>query len=245
MGNSTKSTSVGCIVPARNEAGHLREVINHVLSLSAINQIVIVEGHSNDDTYEVALQIAKKHPSIIRVVKQTGKGKFNAVLEGSRICKSDFLLIWDADGTISSKDSRRIIESAITSGAAATGNRLLGNMQKGSMRFANKIGNWLFALLWSGLLFRSPIDLLCGTKIFPRVVFDSLPAKLVQIDPYGDFALLANAKYLNIPIHSITVDYDARKYGKTNIKRWSGGVRLLIATAQISIWIINGRFLKK
>jgi hypothetical protein len=154
-------------------------------------------------------------------------------------------LIWDADGTISSKDSRRIIESAITSGAAATGNRLLGNMQKGSMRFANKIGNWLFALLWSGLLFRSPIDLLCGTKIFPRVVFDSLPAKLVQIDPYGDFALLANAKYLNIPIHSITVDYDARKYGKTNIKRWSGGVRLLIATAQISIWIINGRFLKK
>jgi len=28
-------------------------------------------------------------------------------------------------------------------------------------------------------------------------------------------------------VKSIKVDYSARKYGKTNIKRWSGGFQLL------------------
>jgi glycosyltransferase involved in cell wall biosynthesis len=235
MKNPT-NTSVGCIVPARNEAGHLNQVVDHIRSIPVINEIVIIEGGSSDNTFEVALKIAENFPKVVRVMKQTGKGKFNAVMEGSQICKSDFLLIWDADGTISSKDSERIIEHAIVNRAAATGNRLLGKMEKGSMQFANKIGNWLFALLWSLILRRKPMDLLCGTKIFPRVVFDSLPDKLLHVDPYGDFALLANAKYLSIPIHSIVVDYDARKYGTTNIKRWSGGVKLLLATVQITIW---------
>jgi len=243
--NNSSLLSVGCIVPAQNEAGHLPQVINHILSISKITEIVVVEGLSKDNTFEVALDVAAEHPEIIRVIKQTGRGKFNAVMEGSKICKSDFLVIWDADGTISSLDSEKIITKALSSNSAATGNRLLGKMEKGSMQFANKIGNWLFALAWVLILQRKPMDLLCGTKIFPRIVFDSLPTKLIEADPYGDFALLANAKFLGINIHSVVVNYDARRYGKTNIRRWSGGIKLLIATLHISIWLFRRSSLKK
>jgi len=231
--------SVGCIVPARNEAGHLITVIDHILQIPQINEIVIVEGGSTDNTLEVASQIAASNTSKIRVTTQTGTGKFNAVLEGSKICKSDFLVIWDADGTISAADSVRIILTALESNSAATGNRLRGHMEKGSMRFANKIGNWFFAILWIPILKMKPIDLLCGTKIFPREVFEELPSHLIKVDPYGDFALLAGAKSVGLKISSVTVDYDARKYGQTNIRRWSGGLMLLLTTLRIVFWFLG------
>ena len=143
------------------------------------------------------------------------------------------ILIWDADGTVSVEDTQGIIEFAQKNRVAATGNRLLGKMEKGAMRIANKVGNWAFAIVWIPLLKRRPIDLLCGTKIFPREVFDTLPKILIDSDPYGDFALISHCKKLGIQLESITVDYRKREYGQTNINRWSGGIQLLGATLHI------------
>ena len=48
------SRRLSCVIPARNESGHLREVVGHVLSLPEIQDIILVEGGSIDDTFEVA-----------------------------------------------------------------------------------------------------------------------------------------------------------------------------------------------
>ena len=233
MFSSTGTASVTCIVPARNEAGYLVELVDLILGLDLLDEVIICEGGSQDNTWEVAQQIEKKNPKHVKALKQSGKGLCNAVVEASRVATSDLILIWNADGTVPVEDTRKIIELAQQSRTGVTGNRLLGKMEKGAMRFANKIGNWAFAIAWVPLLRRKPIDLLCGTKIFPREVFDTLPQSLINLDPYGDFALIAHANTLGIPLQSITVNYRNRVYGESNIKRWSGGVQLLKTTIQI------------
>jgi glycosyltransferase involved in cell wall biosynthesis len=230
---------ISCIVPARNESGHLWELVEHIQSLPEISEIVIVEGGSSDDTWTVAQEIEKNSGGFVRSIQQTGNGKFNAVLDGSRICTATLAIIWDADGTVSQTDTKKILEKSLETQSPVIGNRLLGHIHKDSMRPANWIGNWVFAILWSPLLMTYPRDMLCGTKIFPIYIFNELPEWLKSIDPYGDFALVAFAKSKGLKIHSIPVDYYPRTYGSTNINRWSGGIRLLVTTLRIYIWALR------
>jgi len=219
--------SITCLVPARNEGGHLAHVIAQVQSVPQISKIIIIEGGSSDDTRGEAEKIVSQSEGQVTLLIQTGKGKFNAVLEGATNCTTDFILIWDADGTVPLSDTQEIVRIAIDQNVGVMGNRLKGKMEKGSMQFANWIANWGFALIWSPYLKWQAIDTLCGTKIFPRKVFENLSPKIREIDPYGDFTLIASAIQNNIPIISKPVDYYKRQYGKTNIKRWSGGILLL------------------
>jgi len=219
--------SISCIVPARNEAGHLADVIGQVMLVSQITKIFIVEGGSTDHTQVEAARLAESSGGHIELVVQTGTGKFNAVLEGAARCSSDFILIWDADGTVSLSDTQKIVKVALERGVGVIGNRLKGKMEKGSMQYANYFANWAFALLWAPYTNGKPIDLLCGTKIFPKEIFTNLPHKVRDVDPYGDFTLVASAALKKIEVISIPVDYYKRRYGATNIKRWRGGIQLL------------------
>lgn len=234
--------TLSCIVPARNEAGHLNEVLDHVLSVPEITQVIIVEGGSSDNTWEVADNYAKKLPGKIFLYRQDKRGKFNAVLTGAKFATGDHIVIWDADGTVPIEDSRKVISSAMSSGQAAMGNRLLGRIEPGAMQFANYLGNWAFAISWAPLLGFKPKDLLCGTKIFPRAVFTEMPQWLADIDPYGDFALISHSRSMGIKIESITVNYNARTYGETNINRWRGGMQLLKTTIAIYLSLVTRKF---
>ena len=224
------TTQISCVVPARNEGGHLQELMKKIMSLDEISDIVIIEGGSSDDTWEVAKSLATIDPSRVSAIQQTGRGKFNAVLDGAKLCQQNLVLIWDADGTVPVTNTLRIIETALSNNCAVIGNRLVGSMEIGAMRRANKIGNWIFAYLWAPILNGKPVDLLCGTKLVPKEVFLSIPESLLHADPYGDFALIANNLRLNYPLKSIPVDYTSRRYGVTNIHRWSGGLKLLWVT---------------
>ena len=223
---------ISCIVPARNEAGHLRQVLSQIMQISEINEIVIVEGGSSDNTYMVALELMKENLEQIKVLKQTGKGKFNAVLIGSAECKNGLILIWDADGTVTLESTKRVISRALSTNGPVIGDRLKGNMERGSMRAANFVANWLFAVFWSPLLHGQVCDLLCGTKIFPKSTFEKIPELLKRSDPYGDFALLTTARLQKLWIENVPVSYMKRQYGTTNIKRWSGGLSLLRVSFQ-------------
>lgn len=212
-----------CVVPARNEAGHLEQLVNSILSVEEITQVVIVEGGSTDNTYEIAEKLSKLNPGRLSCIKQTGKGKFNAVLEGASIHKTEFTMIWDADGTVPVESSKRIISQAFSKNGFSMGDRLRGEIEPGAMQFANKIGNWFFALAWAPINRIKPTDVFCGTKVAPSSVFANVPRKFIVADPYGDIALLITARKLGVKICPVTVRYTARVYGESKMRRWKMG----------------------
>ena len=233
---------VSCVVPARNEEGHLEHVINEVLAVESITDIIIIEGGSSDGTFVEAVKLAEQNPGRIRTIKQPGKGKFDAVQFGAKLAREEFLLIWDADGTVPLDCTRKVVNHALATAHATMGNRLRGSREVGSMRYFNFLGNWFFALLWAPLLGSRPVDMLCGTKIVQTKVFSNIPARILKTDPYGDFALIATARAMGYTVQSIPVDYCARKYGETNIRRWSGGAKLFLSTILIYFWLARKKF---
>ena len=224
------SPTLTCVVPARNESGHLENLINSILDVREITSVVIVEGGSTDRTYETALELSKSHPDRVTCIKQTGKGKFNAVLEGATTHSSDFTMIWDADGTVPVGSTREIIQQALALNSFAMGDRLRGKIEPGAMQFANKLGNWFFAIVWAPINKCRPTDIFCGTKVAPSQVFASIPKKLINADPYGDIALLISARLLGVTVNPVIVEYKARVYGESKMRRWKMGLVFLKLT---------------
>jgi dolichol-phosphate mannosyltransferase len=229
---------ISCLVPARNEQGRLSQLISDIVSIKEISEVIIIEGSSVDETYNEALQIASIYSDKVKVIKQPGVGKFDAVKWGAKFVSEDFLIIWDADGTVPLDSTIAVLNHAIATNHATVGNRLAGKIEPGAIQFFNYIGNWFFALVWSPILMNRPVDLLCGTKVLPTRIFLKFPRFIENVDPYGDFTILATLKANDFKIDFVPVNYEQRQYGKTNIRRWSGGVQLLTTTFLVYWWFL-------
>ena len=221
---------ISCIIPACNEAGQLAKLINQVNDIEKISEIFIVEGGSKDNTWQVAIQMQENYPKKVHAIKQSGRGKFNAVLEGAAASNEQFIMIWDADATVSLKSSLELIEIAGQQDQFIMGDRLKGENEKKSFRILNKLGNYFFSILWLPILNFKLMDLFCGTKIFPKSLLQDLDQKLESIDNYGDLTLIFAAKTSGMKIESKPVEYLARSYGTTNMMRWSTARRFLKIT---------------
>ncbi|HEX3695982.1 MAG TPA: glycosyltransferase [Polyangia bacterium] len=229
--------SVSVVVPTRNEAGNVQAAIDRTPVMGSSTELVFVEGGSSDGTWQT-IQGCIRHyqgPLTLRAFQQTGKGKGDAVRLGFAQATGDLLMILDADLTVPPEDLPGFYEVA-TRGHAdfIQGTRLVYPMEKGAMRFFNKLGNVAFSQLFSYLLQQPIRDTLCGTKVLWRADYERIAAArhyFGDFDPFGDFDLIFGAARLNLKIAEIPVRYRDRTYGETNIARWKHGWLLLRMSA--------------
>jgi SAM-dependent methyltransferase len=93
--------TVSVIVPARNEAGNIPAILARIPDMGTGTEIVFVEGHSTDQTYETIQRALEENPGRPwRLFRQTGKGKGDAVRLGFAQARGDVLMILDADLTV-------------------------------------------------------------------------------------------------------------------------------------------------
>jgi len=223
---------VSVIVPARNEAGNIEQILARTPEMGAGTELVFVEGHSTDDTYAVIERSIAAHPERrCRLLRQQGKGKGDAVRLGFAEAKGDVLMILDADLTVPPEDLPRFY-AALVDGAAefVNGVRLVYPMEDRAMRFLNLLGNKFFSLAFSWLLGQSIKDTLCGTKVLSRRDYERIVRNrsyFGDFDPFGDFDLIFGAAKQNLKIADLPVRYGERTYGTTNIQRFRHGLLLL------------------
>ena len=93
------------VIPARNERGNVRDAVARMPALGRHTEVVFVEGHSSDGTYEEIETVVAEHPELdLKVVRQDGKGKGDAVRKGFELATGDVLMILDADLTVPPED---------------------------------------------------------------------------------------------------------------------------------------------
>jgi glycosyltransferase involved in cell wall biosynthesis len=224
--------TVSVIIPARNEAGNIERLLARVPEMGGGTEVVFVEGHSTDDTFDAIRRAVAAHPHRrCTVLQQTGKGKGDAVRLGFAKSTGDILMILDADISVAPEDLVRFYEALRDgTGEFINGVRLVYPMEDRAMRFFNLVGNKFFSLAFSWLIGTPVKDTLCGTKVLWKRDYDILAANRVyfgDFDPFGDFDLLFGAAKLNLKIVDLPIRYRERTYGTTNIQRWRHGWILL------------------
>lgn len=238
---------VSVIVPARNEAGHIREMMSRIPRLATQQEVIFVEGGSSDDTWERIQDEVKRSESSPRpgetviALKQKGAGKGDAVRTGFAAATGDVLVILDADISVPPEQLRRFVEALTESRCElANGSRLVYPMEAKAMRLLNMVANRFFGTLFSYLLGQPVGDTLCGTKALRRETYDTIAAnrsRLGELDPFGDFDLLFGASALSLRIRDVPVHYKERTYGETNISRFRHGVLLVRMAARAALRI--------
>lgn len=224
--------TVSVVIPARNEAGNIAAAVERMPSLGRGVEIIFVEGHSKDNTWDEIQRVAAlRTDANIVCFQQSGKGKGNAVREAFDRATGDILMILDADLTMPPEQLPKFYD-ALASGRAefANGVRLVYPMDDQAMQFLNLCANKTFGILFTWMMGQSVKDTLCGTKVVFRKDYARIAANRAyfgDFDPFGDFDLLFGANHLHLKIADIPIRYRERTYGSTNIHRWSHGVLLL------------------
>jgi SAM-dependent methyltransferase len=225
--------SVSIIVPCRNERGNIENAIKRLPAFGRAQEVIYVEGHSSDGTYEECIRVRDAYAGQrdIKVIRQDGKGKGDAVRKACSIATGDVLIILDADLTTPPETMPKF-HKAIESGKAEliNGTRLVYPMEGEAMRTLNFIANRFFAGVFSYLVNQRFTDTLCGTKAFTRTHYAAIArdrSYFGDFDPFGDFDLIFGAAKQNLKIIEIPIHYGARTYGETNISRFRDGWLLL------------------
>ena len=224
--------SVSVVIPARNEAGNIAAAIDRMPLLGSATEVLFVEGHSSDDTWAEIERVCGSYsgPLRLRALRQSGRGKADAVWLGFDQAEGDVLMILDADLTVRPEDLPRFYKAlAEGRGEFVNGCRLVYPRTSAAMPPLNTAANRFFAAAFSWLLRQRLKDTLCGTKVIWKADYERLKAGRAyfgDFDPFGDFDLLFGAAKLNLKIVEVPVRYQERSYGSSNIAHVKEGLIL-------------------
>ncbi|MBT4039782.1 MAG: glycosyltransferase [Rhodospirillales bacterium] len=224
--------SATVLVPCRNEKGNIEQAVTRLPDFCEDLEILYVEGGSSDGTLEECERVRDAYPDVdIKVFKQPGKGKGDAVRKGFDEARGDVLIILDADLTVPPEQIPKFYDAIVNGkGEFINGTRFVYPMESGAMRFLNYWANRTFSVIFSWLLNQRFTDTLCGTKVLQEKHYKQIVANrsyFGEFDPFGDFDLIFGAAKLNLKITEIPIRYADRTYGETQISRFRHGVLLL------------------
>ncbi|WP_149180601.1 glycosyltransferase family 2 protein [Streptomyces sp. TRM49041] len=210
---------VSVVIPAMNEAENLPYVFKTLPDW--VHEVVLVDGNSTDDT----VAVARAHWPDVKVVKQVGKGKGDALISGFSACTGDIIVMVDADG---SADGQEIVSyvSALVGGADfAKGSRFANGGGTDDMTPVRRLGNRLLCAIVNAKFGARYTDLCYGYNAFWRHCLDSITLDCTgfEIETLINIRVVkAGLKVQEVPSHEYV-----RIHGVSNLNAVRDGIRVL------------------
>ena len=164
MTYGTGGWKVTALICTRNEA----ENLPHVLPLipDFVDEILIIDGHSTDDTVAVAQALRPD----ARILQQPGTGKGRAIRFGVAEASGDIVVTLDADGQTDPREIPTFLDALVEGADFAKGSRLVRG-RPSYMRIHRWLGNTILART-SNLLFGTRYTDICsGYNAFWKQAF--------------------------------------------------------------------------
>ena len=114
------------LLPTLNESQNIEKVILNIRKVIPDEDIVVVDGLSNDGTADIAKKLG------VKVILEPKKGKGHAVKKAFEELDSEYIIMLDADLTYPVEKIPKIIEE-LKNNDVVMGSRFLGIREKGAM----------------------------------------------------------------------------------------------------------------
>ena len=135
---------VSVIIAALDEEASLPLVLRRLPG--GLFEVILVDGDSSDRTVEVALA---EHPEI-RVIRQPGRGKGDALRAGFNAATGDILVALDADGSTNPAEIPAFVGHLLSGADYVKGSRFIPGGGTADMTVIRKMGN--LGLMWLAML---------------------------------------------------------------------------------------------
>jgi len=225
------------IIPCYNEEQSIGQVVRkfrreQLEALGFTLQVLVVDNCSTDKTAAVAKKAGAK------VIKESAKGKGNAMRKGFRSlpADTDYVVMLDGDDTYSAHEVLRMVEPLHHGfSEVVIGSRLGGKMQSDAMTRFNRFGNWVFTHLVR-ISYREPVtDVLTGYFAWNKNVIEELEPHLTSVGFAIEMEMITKMARLGHDICSVPISYHPR-VGETNLRPVKDGWHILKMYAKNLNW---------
>lgn len=223
---------ISVVIPARNEARNLEVILPE---LPPVHQIILVDGHSVDDTIATAQRVMPG----IEIIRQTRTGKGNALACGFAAVTGDIVVMFDADGSADPAEIPRFVAALVDGADVAKGSRFAPGGGSEDITHFRRLGNHGLNMLTNILLGTKYTDLCYGYNAFwahvlPRLDLPatSLPRRADGSMHWGDgfeIETVLNCRFAadGMRIVEIPSVERLRIHGESNLRAVRDGFRVL------------------
>jgi len=230
--SARKTPMTSVIIPALNEEPNLPWVLPRIPSW--VDEVILVDGHSIDDT----IQMARAVLPTIRVITQEGKGKGAALRAGVNAARGDIIVMLDADGSTDPAEIPAFVGALLAGADYAKGTRCVQGAGTSDMTLFRRIGNWALTTL---------ANMVCGSHLtditygYNAVWRDRRHCLALDIDGWpceiiGAIRAVRNSRVVEVP--SIE---RCRIGGQTNLRAIRDGWTILVAMVHEFLREAGGR----
>jgi glycosyltransferase involved in cell wall biosynthesis len=211
------------VIPAKNEAGAIGDIVDQLRKLLPSAQIVVVDDGSTDDT---GSRVIANGGEVIRHPYAKGNGA--AIKAGARHARSDVIVFMDGDSQHRPEDIPRLLAKLDEGFDMVVGARISRKSQAGLHRaaangFYNRFATWMTG--------HDVLDLTSGFRVVKASLFKRFLYLLPNGFSYPTTITMAFFRSgYSVAYEPIEVD---KRIGKSHIRVWRDGVRFLLIIFKI------------
>ena len=221
---------VTVVIPALNEARNLPVLLSELPA--GLHEVILVDGASKDGT-ALAARLARPD---IRLLKQTGTGKGNALACGILAATGDVVITLDADGSADPAEIAEFVDALVDGADYVKGSRFLPGGGSTDLTVLRRAGNAALVFLMNRVYRTGFSDLCYGYNAFWTRCTDDLDLDTIaDAEPvFGDgfeieTVLAAHAATAHLNVAEVPSFERPRRHGCSNLHTWRDGRRVLRA----------------
>ena len=228
--------TLSVLMPVRNEARTLREIIRRVLQ-SPIDldiELVCVNDGSTDGSGDLLTQLASEHSNIRVIHHDTGQGKGAAIRSAIKAMTGDIALIQDADLEYDPEDYPKLLAPILLGEADAVfGSRFLTGRRRQVHRFWHAQANRLLTLMCNMF---SDLSLTDMETCYKAVRADVLKAIHLESNRFEiEVELTMRLSRRRLRIYEVPISYHGRTAAEGKKIGFSDGLHAVWAIIRFGI----------
>jgi glycosyltransferase involved in cell wall biosynthesis len=217
---------LGVVIPVYNEQNTVAEVLRTVLAQHPVQEVIVVDDASTDDSLKILEDLAKNNPRVKIYRHEKNQGKGAALRLGFAHCTAPIVMVQDADLEYDPAEYFLLLKPILANKADVVyGSRFAGSGSRRVLYFWHAVGNRLLTLLSNMATNLNLSDMETCYKVFRREIIQKLT---IQESRFGfEPEMTAKVSRLKVRVYEVAVSYYGRTYGEGKKIGWRDGLSAL------------------
>ena len=199
-------------------------------------ELIIVDDHSTDGTWDILQRLAAAHPEIRLVRHEVNQGKGAGLRTAIQYATGDFSIVQDADLEYDPQEYPILLRPLLDGRADAVfGSRYLAGEQTRVLLFWHSVINKFLTLVSNMFCNLNLTDMETGYKVFRTDLLKSIPIRSHRFGFEPEIVMKAAKRMLRI--YEVPISYHGRTYEEGKKIGWKDGLKALGVI--LKFWLID------